>query len=202
MIYKQQTVAVSVCTDADGSTAGSLKLAGLTLAAPRIRAVGIVGLNVFHGGESEVLIRYLTADDDASEAALLRNLDLETENVTIISRSAAAVRTLLRLRAVWLLDLRRGGAETVHRQVSSARWSEACGTRTAVPHAGVISPREERCLAAAMMLLDELGLAAKTPFGMARFERTATLLKSSAEAAGLGSLAGHVDDMRLAALQH
>lgn len=199
MLFSNQTVAYHVSTEPDPNRTN---LTGTSLAAAgtRIRSLAIVTLNTFHCGDSEVLIRFLTADDDTEERDLLRSLHLESDGVTIVCFDPATVRTTMRLRTMLLLDNQQGAAESLHRQLSAARWTAPGRPDTATSFRITASRKEGQCQRAAVLLLDELAGFAITPFGKAQFDRAAALLKTSADADGLKALAANVAIMRLAAL--
>ncbi|WP_439533475.1 hypothetical protein [Polymorphobacter sp.] len=200
MIYKDQTIALILSTTADPERAGFAD-SGLSLAGMRIQSVAIAALNIFHGEDSEVRLRFVTSNDDRSERDLLRNLNVEDAGVTLICADPAVVRTTLRLRTSLLLDNQRGGAEAVHRQLACATWL-AAGRQVDASLLGDLGNRREKHLAmAAAILLDELVDRRITPLGACRFELAAELLQESAAEAGFDALAGRIVELRLAALQ-
>jgi hypothetical protein len=188
MIYQNQIIAMTLATDHAPDPGGSGN-SDTFFTGPRIRSIAIVALNVFHGGDSEVLIRYLTANDDQSERRLLQNLDLETANVTIICRNLVSVRSTLRRRTMMLLDDQCGGSELIHRQVSSAQWLVARGSDVSCAQGDNSNLRELHCSMSAEMLVNELAHWNSTPTGRSRFEHAVELLKVSAADANLPTLA-------------
>ena len=199
MIYQDQTIALFLSTVADPARAG-LAGSGLAPAGRRIQSLAIAALDVLHGGESEVRLRFLTADDDRSERDLLRTLGIEATGATIVCVDPVAVRSALRLRTALLLDCQPGGAETLHREISCATWVRAVSGLDASTLEDIADDREQHCAMAALLLLGELASRRVTPFADAMFERTAKLLKASAAETALRALADHVPGMRAAAL--